>query len=97
LVVDLLLSLLLSSLFSLSLSLSLSSSGGPYGVFAGRDASRGLAKMDLKGTSADVSDLSPSEKHTLKEWVDKFSSKYPIVGKIVDTTEPNSGSQTSNL
>lgn len=71
--------------------------GGPYGVFAGRDASRGLAKMDLKSTSSDVTDLSPSEKQTLKEWFDKFSSKYPIVGKIVDASEPNSGATQSNL
>lgn len=40
---------------------------GPYGVFAGRDASRGLAKMDLKSDSFGIDDLSPSEKHTLKE------------------------------
>lgn len=70
--------------------------GGPYGVFAGRDASRGLAKMDLKTSASGVDDLSPSEKQTLKDWADKFASKYPIVGKIVDFTEPNSGPKPEN-
>ena len=65
--------------------------GGPYGVFAGKDASRGLAKMDLKPSEFGISDLSPSEKNTLKEWAQKFSDKYPQVGVIVDYTVPNSG------
>jgi membrane-associated progesterone receptor component len=66
---------------------------GAYGVFAGRDASRGLAKMEISYSSADISDLSPSEKQTLKEWHDKYTMKYPIVGVIKDDSEPNSGSQ----
>jgi len=57
--------------------------GGPYGVFSGRDASRALAKMDLKETAAHTNDLSAAEKQTLDEWAAKFSSKYPIVGKVV--------------
>jgi len=65
--------------------------GGSYGAFAGRDASRGLAKMEVKYDSALIDDLSTGEKQTLREWADKFDSKYPIVGKIIDYTEPNSG------
>lgn len=65
--------------------------GGPYGVFAGRDASRGLAKMEINYTTANISDLTDSEKRTLREWADKYEMKYTVVGKIVDSSEPNSG------
>jgi len=72
--------------------------GGPYGCFAGRDASRGLAKMDLKvGEETRIDDLTPSEKSTMREWKEKFETKYPVVGKIVDESQPNSGSVNSNL
>jgi len=36
-------------------------------VFAGRDASRGLAKMEVNYDGANVSDLSEGEMQTLKE------------------------------
>ena len=62
-----------------------------YLGFAGTDASRGLAKMDLKGTRFDIDDLTNSEKTTLKEWADKYEMKYPVVGKIVDHSQANSG------
>jgi len=64
---------------------------GPYGVFAGKDASRGLATMQIEYTSAKIDDLSASQKATMKEWAEKFEVKYPVVGKIEDFTEPNSG------
>ncbi len=40
---------------------------GPYGVFAGKDASRGLATMQIEYTSAKIDDLSASQKATMKE------------------------------
>lgn len=57
----------------------------PYGAFAGRDASRALAKMslekeDLENTSLD--DLNWSEKQALEEWVAKFETKYTRVGYL---------------
>ena len=67
--------------------------GGPYGVFAGKDASRGLARMEIEYHGADISDLTGSQQTTLQEWHDKFESKYPLVGRIVDSSEPNSGTQ----
>jgi len=70
--------------------------GAAYGVFAGRDASRGLARMEIEYKGADISDLSGSQQVTLQEWTDKFESKYPIVGRIVDSTEPNSGSASTS-
>ena len=65
--------------------------GGPYGVFAGKDASRGLARMEIEYKGSDISDLTGSQQTTLQEWHDKFESKYPLVGRIVDDTQPNSG------
>jgi membrane-associated progesterone receptor component len=64
--------------------------GGAYGVFAGKDASRGLAKMEIGYTTADISDLTASERQTLKEWEDKYDAKYTVVGRIVDNSEPHS-------
>lgn len=60
-------------------------------MFAGRDASRGLAKMEVSYSTARVDDLSAAERDTLAEWVAKYNVKYPIVGKIVDSSELNSG------
>jgi len=71
--------------------------GAAYGVFAGKDASRGLAKMEIEYNTADISDLSLSQKQTLREWSDKFQTKYPIVGTLRDTTQPNSGTQPAAL
>jgi len=70
--------------------------GAAYGVFAGKDASRGLARMEIEYKGADISDLSGSQQVTLQEWADKFESKYPVVGRIVDSTEPNSGSASTS-
>lgn len=58
---------------------------GPYGCFAGRDASRALAKVslekeDLENTNLD--DLTFNEKHTLNDWIAKFESKYTKVGYL---------------
>jgi len=49
--------------------------GGPYAVFAGKDASRGLATFDLTCANSgydDLSDLSPMEMESVKEWEMQF-------------------------
>lgn len=59
--------------------------GGPYAVFAGRDASRALGKHSLDRADADNAswkDLSPAEVNALDEWVAMFASKYQQVGTI---------------
>lgn len=66
--------------------------GGPYENFAGRDASRGLARgsfdeemltQDLKGPLDRLEDLSDDEIEALKGWEERFSEKYLVVGKLV--------------
>ncbi|KAI9920086.1 hypothetical protein PsorP6_015733 [Peronosclerospora sorghi] len=62
--------------------------GEGYHVFAGRDASRALAKMSFEKEdleSDDLSDLSFMDKETLNDWVTKFAvyNDYPNVGRVL--------------
>lgn len=59
--------------------------GGPYALFAGKDASRGLAKMsfDEKDLTGNIEGLGASELDALQDWEWKFASKYVKVGQIV--------------
>lgn len=57
---------------------SMSIPDGPYGVFAGRDASRGLAQFRLdkeaiKDEYDDISDLNGMEMESVREWEMQFS------------------------
>jgi membrane-associated progesterone receptor component len=56
--------------------------GKPYGVFAGKEVSRCLAKMQVNDVEANASwrTLSDEHKETLAEWEAKIRSKYPIAG-----------------
>jgi membrane-associated progesterone receptor component len=58
--------------------------GGPYALFAGKDASRALAKMSFEpqDLTGDVSGLGPFELSALQDWEYKFVSKYVKVGSI---------------
>lgn len=60
--------------------------GGPYSSFAGRDATRGLAKFKVDEVSEewdDHTDLTPSEISSVQEWEMQFRERYEIVGKLV--------------
>lgn len=65
---------------------------GPYHNFAGRDASRGLAKNSFDDdvlTPVDqlidtLDDLTQEEQTTLDDWFTMFSGKYTEVGKLVN-------------
>lgn len=55
--------------------------GGPYGIFAGRDASRGLATFCLtedaiKAGFDDLSDLSAMELDSVREWDAQFTGMF---------------------
>jgi predicted heme/steroid binding protein len=62
---------------------------GGYRAFAGKDITRALVKMsfaeeDVSNPSIVVEELSPSEKESLDKWVKMFSTKYPVVGTIIE-------------
>ena len=71
--------------------------GGPYALFAGKDASRALAKMSFedKDLTGDTSGLGPFELDALQDWEYKFMSKYVKVGTIkkAETAEGSSAPQ----
>ncbi|CAL5225355.1 g8158 [Coccomyxa viridis] len=60
--------------------------GGSYALFAGKECARALGKMtmDAKDCSGSVEDLTEGQMKTLHDWEEKFRSKYPEVGKLVE-------------
>lgn len=62
--------------------------GGSYHLFAGRDASRALATMNLSEDALmtewdDLADLAKDEKQILREWEEKFVMKYKCIGALL--------------
>ncbi|KAF9171379.1 hypothetical protein BGX21_000868, partial [Mortierella sp. AD011] len=68
---------------------------GPYGNFAGRDASRGLAKnsfdktmlVPIDGPIDRLEDLNDDEKEALSDWAVHFEAKYQLVGKLIENKD----------
>ncbi|XP_028571151.2 membrane-associated progesterone receptor component 1 [Podarcis muralis] len=65
---------------------------GPYGIFGGRDASRGLAtfcldREILKEGHDDLSDLDATQRENLSDWEQQFEFKYHYVGKLLKDGE----------
>ncbi|CAL4917430.1 unnamed protein product [Urochloa decumbens] len=67
--------------------------GGAYALFAGKDASRALAKMSFEqqDLNGDISDLTPMELGSLNDWEYKFTSKYVKVGTITRAASAEEG------
>jgi membrane-associated progesterone receptor component len=62
--------------------------GGPYGMFAGKDCTRALAKVsfDEELFTGDTGGLDPDELDKLEEWIEMFEGKYRRLGKLLDET-----------
>ena len=59
--------------------------GGSYSIFAGKDASRALAKMSFEPddiNSSNLHDLTEEQRKSLDGWFTSFQ-KYPIVGTLI--------------
>lgn len=69
--------------------------GGPYENFAGRDASRGLAKntfeleviTPLDDPIDDLKNLTSDEVESLDNWEEHFENKYKVVGTLHNVVE----------
>lgn len=59
--------------------------GAPYGMFAGKDCTRALAKMafDEELFSGDVEGLDQDELDKLDEWIEMFEGKYRRIGRLL--------------
>ena len=59
--------------------------GGPYGMFAGKDCTRALAKVafDPELFTGDIEGLDQDELDKLDEWIEMFEGKYRRVGRLV--------------
>lgn len=81
--------------FDVSAGMSFYGPNGPYSNFAGRDASRGLAKnsfdedmlTDIEKPLDTLEDLTDEEKGSLREWAALFEGKYLLVGRLVNEGE----------
>lgn len=72
--------------------------GGPYALFAGRDASRALALMSFDSTdlTGNLEGLASSELEVLQDWEYKFMEKYVKVGQLVSDTTTSEDVKKSN-
>lgn len=66
--------------------------GGPYGLFAGRDASRALATFSMSDDAFrneydDLADLSSMQMESVREWEMQFTEKYDYVGRLLKPGE----------
>jgi len=58
---------------------------GPYHLFAGRDATRALAKGSFEQADIDnpsIDDLNTMELDAMNDWIQKYEFKYPNIGWI---------------
>ncbi|KAJ0014474.1 hypothetical protein Pint_21430 [Pistacia integerrima] len=72
-------------IYDVSASRMLHGPGGPFAMFAGRDASRALARMsfDPQDLTGNIEGLSEDELEVLQCWEYKFMEKYVKIGQLV--------------
>jgi membrane-associated progesterone receptor component len=60
--------------------------GGPYGMFAGKDCTRALAKVsfDEELFTGDIEGLERDELDKLEEWIEMFEGKYGRIGRLLE-------------
>lgn len=66
--------------------------GGPYSLFAGRDASRALATFSLTAEQFrdeydHLSDLKSSQLEQIRDWAQQYRGKYDVVGRLLKPGE----------
>ena len=61
--------------------------GGPYGMFAGKDCTRALAKVSFDEDlfTGDIEGLDSDELEKLEEWIEMFEGKYRRVGRLLES------------
>jgi membrane-associated progesterone receptor component len=59
---------------------------GPYGMFAGKDCTRALAKVsfDEELFTGDIEGLELDELDKLEEWIEMFEGKYRRIGRLLE-------------
>jgi len=59
---------------------------GPYGMFAGKDCTRALAKVsfDEELFTGDIEGLELDELDKLEEWIEIFEGKYRRIGRLLE-------------
>lgn len=59
---------------------------GMYGIFAGKDCTRALAKFstDPDDCIGNIEGLTPAELEKLEDWLDTFTVKYDEVGALIE-------------
>jgi len=60
--------------------------GGPYGMFAGKDCTRALAKVSFDDElfTGDIEGLEREELDKLEEWIEMFEGKYRRIGRLFE-------------
>ncbi|KAI4524236.1 progesterone binding protein [Schizophyllum commune Loenen D] len=60
--------------------------GRSYGLFAGKDPSKGLGMSSLRPEHAipDYEDLNEGDRKVLDDWHGFFTKRYNIVGRVID-------------
>lgn len=76
---------IMGSVFDVTRNAAAYGAGQGYHIFAGKDASRALAKSSLDPADAlpHYDDLPDRQKQVLNDWYKFFSLRYNIVGRVV--------------